>query len=65
MFAFLIAPICLCLARIWIGAMCPAMGKTGMRIFMRRCSSMGIFFGGLHLAAGVYLYFTEKRRNES
>jgi hypothetical protein len=25
---------------------------------------MGTFFGGLHLAYGVYLYFTEKRRNE-
>ena len=26
---------------------------------------MGFFFGGLHLAYGVYLYFTEKRGNES
>lgn len=25
---------------------------------------MAIFFGGLHLAAGVYLYFTEKSGNE-
>jgi hypothetical protein len=25
---------------------------------------MGLFFGGLHLAYGVYLYFTEPRRNE-
>jgi hypothetical protein len=25
---------------------------------------MGFFFGGLHLAYGVYLYFTEPRRNE-
>ena len=25
---------------------------------------MGFFFGGLHLAAGIYLYFTEKRGNE-
>jgi len=24
---------------------------------------MGLFFGGLHLAYGVYLYFTEPRRN--
>jgi hypothetical protein len=24
---------------------------------------MGCFFGGLHLAYGVYLYFTEHRRN--
>ena len=24
---------------------------------------MGVSFGGLHLAAGVYLYFTEKRKN--
>ena len=26
---------------------------------------MGFFFGALHLAYGVYLYFTEKRRNET
>jgi hypothetical protein len=26
---------------------------------------MGLFFGGLHLAYGVYLYFTEQRRNET
>ena len=26
---------------------------------------MGFFFGGLHLACGIYLYFTEKRGNES
>ena len=26
---------------------------------------MGFFFGGLHLAYGVYLYFTERRRNET
>src|SRR5262245_44114257 len=26
---------------------------------------MGCFFGGLHLAYGVYLYFTEPRRNET
>jgi hypothetical protein len=25
---------------------------------------MGICFGGLHLAYGIYLFFTEKRRNE-
>jgi hypothetical protein len=25
---------------------------------------MGLFFGGLHLAYGVYLYFTERRSNE-
>ena len=25
---------------------------------------MGFFFGGLHLAYGIYLYFTERRRNE-
>ena len=25
---------------------------------------MGTIFGGLHLAYGIYLYFTEKRRNE-
>jgi hypothetical protein len=26
---------------------------------------MGFFFGGLHLAYGVYLYFTERRRDET
>jgi len=26
---------------------------------------MGLFFGGLHLAYGVYLYFTERRRNKT
>jgi hypothetical protein len=26
---------------------------------------MGLFFGGLHLAYGVYLYFTERRRTET
>jgi hypothetical protein len=26
---------------------------------------MGFFFGGLHLAYGIYLYFTEPRRNET
>ena len=25
---------------------------------------MGLFFGGLHFAYGIYLYFTEQRRNE-
>jgi hypothetical protein len=26
---------------------------------------MGFYFGALHLAYGVYLYFTEQRRNET
>ena len=26
---------------------------------------MGLFFGMLHLAYGVYLFFTEPRRNET
>ncbi len=26
---------------------------------------MGFFFGGLHLAYGIYLYFTEQRKNEA
>jgi hypothetical protein len=26
---------------------------------------MGLFFGGLHLAYGVYLYFTEQSGNEA
>jgi hypothetical protein len=29
------------------------------------CGIMGFFFGGLHLAYGVYLYFTEPRGNET
>lgn len=37
----------------WVG------GKIPINILM------GGLFGGLHLAAGIYLYFTEKRRNES
>jgi hypothetical protein len=28
-------------------------------------SIMGCFFGGLHLGYGVYLYFTEPRRNDT
>jgi hypothetical protein len=27
--------------------------------------AMGVFFGGAHAAYGLYLYFTEKRRNET
>jgi hypothetical protein len=30
-----------------------------------RHALMGLFFGGLHLVYGVYLYFTEKNRNEA
>jgi hypothetical protein len=30
-----------------------------------RHALMGVFFGGLHLVYGVYLYFTEKNRNEA
>jgi hypothetical protein len=26
---------------------------------------MGVVFGGLHLAYGIYLYFTEQRRDET
>jgi hypothetical protein len=26
---------------------------------------MGVFFGGFHLAYGVYLHFTEQRKNEA
>jgi hypothetical protein len=26
---------------------------------------MGLLFGGLHLAYGIYLYFTEPRKNEA
>ena len=32
---------------------------------VERHRAMGGVFGGLHLAYGIYLYFTEKRRNET
>jgi len=41
-------------ARCWAGG--PLALRQGHRV-------MGVVFGGLHLAYGVYLYFTEKRKN--
>jgi hypothetical protein len=41
------------------------LGMTGGASTMRPAHwIMGSSFGGLHLAYGVYLYFTEKRKNE-
>jgi len=37
----------------------------GIATFGYAHAIMGFFFGGLHLAAGVYLYFTERNRNET
>jgi hypothetical protein len=37
---------------------------AGMRPLDYGYGVMGLFFGGLHLAYGVYLYLTERRRNE-
>ncbi|HLH57389.1 MAG TPA: hypothetical protein VKY92_27670 [Verrucomicrobiae bacterium] len=41
---------------------CPAL--TNIPAINGHCL-MGAIFGGLHLAYGVYLYFTEQRRNEA
>ncbi len=39
-------------------------GQIGhMRLLDCAYAVMGLFFGGLHLAYGIYLYFTEQRRN--
>jgi hypothetical protein len=55
----------------WIFALCgcafmAARCFTGGPLWLQagHCS-MGVVFGGLHLAYGIYLYFTEKRRNET
>ena len=37
----------------------------GISAFGYAHAIMGFFFGGLHLASGVYLYFTERNRNET
>jgi len=49
---FLICGACLILARYWIG---------GHLLLTQNHTIMGEFFGGLHLAYGIYLYFTEKK----
>jgi hypothetical protein len=36
---------------------------TGERTLSAANWAMGAFFGGSHWAYGIYLYFTEKRRN--
>jgi hypothetical protein len=38
--------------------------RSGPALLNLSYAIMGFFFGGLHLAYGVYLYFTEPRRNE-
>ena len=48
------------------GCLLFAMGEpAGMRPLDYSHGVMGFFFGGLHLAYGVYLYFTEQRRNDT
>lgn len=49
-----------------IAALC-VLGNMGKSISADTFSNgiMGFFFGLLHLAYGVYLYFTEKRRDET
>jgi hypothetical protein len=38
----------------------------GLRpIYLYAHSMMGLFFGALHLAYGIYLYFTEQRKNSA
>jgi hypothetical protein len=39
--------------------------SLGDWLFDGRGIFMGLTFGGLHLACGIYLYFTENRRNET
>ena len=46
----------------WMSARCWAGGPLALTQAHRL---MGTVFGGLHLASGVYLYFTEPRRNET
>ncbi len=45
----------------WLPLFCPATGEQLMRVGH---ATMGLFFGALHLAYGVYLYFTEQHGNE-
>jgi hypothetical protein len=45
-----------------IAAHCAAGGPLAL-IYCH--GAMGASFGGLHLAYGIYLYFTEKRRDET
>lgn len=39
--------------------------SEGLRSFNSSHLLMGVFFGGLHLAYAIYLYFTENRKNEA
>ncbi|HZR15929.1 MAG TPA: hypothetical protein VFE51_01260 [Verrucomicrobiae bacterium] len=45
-----------------MAAHCPAIASVTA---MNGHCVMGAVFGGLHLAYGIYLYFTEQRRNET
>ena len=49
----------------WAIMSMPAAGLSGMwqYLVMSGHFEMGLFFGGLHLAYGIYLHFTEKRKN--
>ena len=46
------------------GLMCSRCQATALPLFNGHWV-MGGVFGGLHLAYGIYLYFTEQRRNET
>jgi len=39
--------------------------QTGPGLVVAGFGIMGFFFGALHLAYGIYLYFTEQRRNDA
>jgi hypothetical protein len=48
------------------GCLCFGIGiPSGLNPAEYAHAIMGLFFGGLHLAYGIYLYFTESRRSES
>jgi len=40
-----------------------ALGIPDVRRLVYAHGVMGLFFGALHLAYGIYLYFTEQRKN--
>ena len=42
-----------------------ALGLPNVPLPLYAHGVMGLFFGLLHLAYGIYLYFTEKRKNEA
>ena len=46
-----------------MGAPTAGLSETWRPVIFSGHLEMGLFFGGLHLAYGIYLYFTEKRKN--